>query len=107
MTSPPLFRRLVTGQVIPSVELVGRKPGTNPQVFLRFCFQNVQVTSIQQSDSAGATVPPKESSLFFYGSVSEQYFRQNPDGTIAPGVFAGWNSTNGTLITTYPATCGN
>jgi type VI secretion system secreted protein Hcp len=105
VTSPPLFRRLAAGQVIPHMELIGRKAGAAQQIFLRYCFQQVQVTSIQHSDAAGSTLPTENVS-FFYAAVSEQYTRQNPDGSIGQTVFAGWNATSGTLITTYPAPCG-
>jgi type VI secretion system secreted protein Hcp len=106
VASPLLFRRLAAGQTISSMELIGRKSGASPLIFLRYCFQNVQVTSIQQSDATGAGPAPEEDVTFFYVAVSEQYTRQNPDGSIGQTVFAGWNSNTGVLISTYPTTCG-
>ena len=107
VASPTLFRRLAAGQVINSMELIGRKPGTTPFIFLRYCFQNVHVTSIEHSDTAGAGAAPLEKLTFFYTAVSQQYFRQNPDGSIGQTVFAGWNATSGTLIGQYPTVCGH
>jgi type VI secretion system secreted protein Hcp len=105
LASPPLFQRLVQGTSIPSVELIGRKAGEFQQIFLRFCFQDVRVTSVQQSGSVGGDVP-SENVSFAYTSVSEQYTSQNPDGKGGQTVFAGWNSSTGDLIGTYPNPCG-
>jgi type VI secretion system secreted protein Hcp len=106
VASPTLFRRLAAGQIISSMELIGRKSGATPVIFLRYCFQNVQVTSIEHTGADGAEPAPSEKVTFFYVSVSEQYTRHNADGTIAQTVFAGWNSSTGVLISTYPTTCG-
>ena len=104
LASPPLFQRLVTGATIPSAELIARKAGENQFIFLRFCFQNVQVTSIQQ---AAGDEAPTEKVSFAYAAVSEQYTQQDNTGGIGQTVFAGWNATQGALIQTYPASCGN
>ena len=104
LASPPLFQRLVTGATIPSAELIARKAGENQFIFLRFCFQNVQVTSIQQA--AGDETPTEDVS-FAYAAVSEQYTQQDNTGGIGQTVFAGWNATQGALIQTYPANCGS
>jgi type VI secretion system secreted protein Hcp len=107
VASPTLFRRLAAGQTINSMELIGRKPGTTPFIFLRYCFQNVQVTSINHSDSTGGGSVPTEDVTFFYTAFSEQYTQQSPSGGIAQTVFAGWNATSGTLIGQYPTVCGH
>lgn len=105
--SPPLFQRLAQATQIPSVELIGRRPGERSQVFLRYCFQNVQVTSIEVGDSRGSSGgAPSESVNFSYAAVSEQYSQQRPDGSLGATVFAGWNSTTGQLIASYPSPCG-
>ena len=103
--SPVLFQRLVQGTVIPSAELIGRRAGAEQIIFLRWCFQDVQVSSISQAgNSAGDG--PNENVTLAYGSASEQYTRQNADGSAGGTVFAGWNATQGALITTYPNPCG-
>jgi type VI secretion system secreted protein Hcp len=101
--SPALFQRLVTGTTIPSAELIARKAGETPFTFLRFCFQDVRVTSVQQK---GAEDVPIEQVSFSYGAVSEQYTQQSATGGAGNTVFAGWNATQGALIQTYPASCG-
>ncbi|HEX6652391.1 MAG TPA: type VI secretion system tube protein Hcp [Thermoleophilaceae bacterium] len=103
--SPVLFQRLVQNTVIPSAELIGRKVGDQPIIFLRWCFQDVQVSSISQSGNEGSD-SPSENVTLAYGSASEQYTRQNADGSAGGTVFAGWNATQGALITTYPNPCG-
>jgi type VI secretion system secreted protein Hcp len=105
VASPPLFQRLAQGAPISSMELLGRKSGAEQQIFLRYCFQDVQVTSVNQSDSRGST-SPIESVNFAYGAFSEQYTRQDPDGSLGQTVFAGWNATAGQLIVSYPSPCG-
>jgi type VI secretion system secreted protein Hcp len=105
VASPALFQRLVQGTTIPSVELVARKAGETQLVFLRYCLQDVQVTSIQQSGSGGAD-SSQENVTFAYGAFSQQYTPQDAKGSGGPSVFAGWNATTGDLIATYPNPCG-
>jgi type VI secretion system secreted protein Hcp len=104
-SSPVLFRRLVTGEHISSMELLGRKTGANPIVYLKYCFEDVTVSSLQQSDSRGSD-NPVESVSFRYRAASLNYARQKADGSVSQNIFAGWNVTMGELIATYPAPCG-
>ena len=105
IASPLLFQRLVTGAQIPSVELIARTAGANPFVYLRLCFQDVTVSSIKQSAGTAENVSTENAS-FSYGAVSQQYSAQTPTGGAGQTVFSGWNATTGTLIQTYPASCG-
>ena len=105
LASPALFQRMVQGTTIPSVELIGRKAGETQFIFLRYCLQDVQVTSIQQSGAGGGDTA-NENVSFRYGSFSQQYTSQNSDGKSGQTVFAGWNATTGDLIATYPNPCG-
>jgi type VI secretion system secreted protein Hcp len=105
VASPALFQRLVQGTTIPSVELIGRKAGESQLVFLRYCLQDVRVTSIQQSGSSGEDFS-QENVSFGYAAFSQQYTPQDAKGGGLPSVFAGWNSTTGDLIATYPDPCG-
>ena len=106
VASPALFQRLVQGTTIPSVELIGRKAGESQLVFLRYCFLDARVTSIQHSGSAGGGDTPTENVSFGYAAVSLQYTPQDAKGGGLPSVFAGWNATTGDLIATYPDPCG-
>lgn len=105
VASPLLFQRLVQGTTIPSAELIARRAGEIQLIFLRYCLQDVQVTSLQQSGHGGGD-SVNENVTFHYGSFSLQYTSQNADGKAGQTVFAGWNSTNGQLIETYPSDCG-
>ena len=104
LASPALFQRLVQGTTIPSVELIARKAGEFQFIFLRYCLQDVQVTSQQQAGHGGDTTT--ENVTFRYGSFSQQYTSQGSDGKSGQTVFAGWNATTGDLIATYPDPCG-
>jgi type VI secretion system secreted protein Hcp len=106
VASPALFQRLVQGTTIPSVELVARKAGESQLVFLRYCLQDVHVTSIQHSGAAGGSDSVDENVSFAYAAVSQQYTPQDAKGSGGPSVFAGWNATTGDLIATYPDPCG-
>jgi type VI secretion system secreted protein Hcp len=103
--SPLLLRRMLQNQAIPSMELLARTAGQTQIIKLKYCFQNVLVKSIQHKGSNGDDATLEEVS-FAYTSVTESYTKQNTDGTLAPSVFAGWNSTSGTLIQSYPGSCG-
>ena len=103
-SSPALFERLVQGTTIPSVELIARRAGEVQLIFLRYCLEDVQVTSQQQAGHGADTVT--ENVTFRYGSFSQQYTPQDSKGGGLPPVFAGWNATTGTLIETYPNPCG-
>jgi len=105
VASPALFQRLVQGTTIPSAELIARKAGESQLVFLRYCFQDVRVTSISHSGSGGED-SSQENVTFGYAAVSQQYTPQDAKGGGLPSVFAGWNSTTGDLIATYPDPCG-
>jgi type VI secretion system secreted protein Hcp len=105
VASPPLFQHVMSGETIPDMELIGRKAGENQLTFLRLCFQDVRVSSIQQGDSRGSE-SPTESVSFSYGSQSQQYTMQSPTGGAGSSIFAGWNASTGQLISSYPPSCG-
>jgi type VI secretion system secreted protein Hcp len=105
LASPALFQRLVQGTNIPSVELIARKAGEVQFIFLRYCLQDVTVTSVQQSGH-GSGDNVNENVTFRYGSFSQQYTPQDAKGSGGPSVFAGWNATTGDLIASYPNPCG-
>ncbi len=105
LASPRLFQRLVQGTTIPSAELLGVKAGETQQIFLRYCLQNVRVTSLDQEDNSGSDGPTEELSLG-YGAITLRYSQTGETGGAGQSVFAGWNVTTGQLIATYPQNCG-
>ena len=104
LASPVLFQRLVEGTNISSAELIARRAGETQLIFLRYCLQDVRVTSIQQAGHGGDN--STENVTFAYGSFSMQYTSQDAKGGADQTVFAGWNATTGQLIATYPNPCG-
>lgn len=105
VASPVLFQRLAQGTQISSMELLGRRAGGSSKPFLHYCFQGVQVASIQQADTRDSATPT-ESVSFSYNAVSEQYAPQNANGSVGSSVFAGWNAVTNQLIASYPSLCG-
>ena len=104
LASPQLFQRMVQGTNISSAEVIARKAGETPLIYLRYCLQDVRVASIQQASSGGDA--STENVTFSYGSFSMQYTSQTSDGKAGQTLFAGWNSTTGQLIDPYPNPCG-
>jgi type VI secretion system secreted protein Hcp len=99
-TTPVFFSRAAGGQKIAALEILARKSGGAPgaQPYLRYCFQNVWVT--EQNMSGDEDV--RENLKFLYGSVVQQYTRQNKDGSLMTGangsVSASWSVlTNNTI----------
>jgi type VI secretion system secreted protein Hcp len=104
--SVPLFQRLAQSKPINSMELIVRRAGTTPFIFLRYCFQTVFVTSQKQSGSTGDVV---ETVNFAYRSVTQTYTPQTTTGTPTPFEF-GWDQTTNAIadpfaIGTGPSAC--
>lgn len=89
-TTPALFTRATSGQKIPAVEIVARKAASANAPYLRYCFQNVFVTG--QDVSGGDDV--EEKLQLVYGSVTQQYTKQNKDGSLQTGL-------NGTVTSSW------
>jgi type VI secretion system secreted protein Hcp len=103
LASPPLYQRMASREVIPSMELIARRAGGKQMAYLHYCFQTVLVSSIQTSASSSE---PNESVSFEYDTFTERYAPLRADGSLGPSVFSGWNATTGDLMTTYPNPCG-
>ncbi len=91
--SPELFNRLATGTHLPSATLVLRHSGAQPFEFMRIELENVLVTSLQDSGSAGGDVPTESFSLN-YEKIRWTYTVQNPDGSAGEVVVRGWDVKN-------------
>lgn len=92
-TSPTLLTYLTTGKVIPKAKLSFVKPGREEFAYLRYCFTGLRVTSLSTSASNGSG-NPAESVSFAYATFVEAYRRQQPDGSLGPAVFGGWDLIN-------------
>ena len=102
-TTPLLFQKLASGQVINTVEVLARKTATAP--YLRYCFQKVLISKQEQ---AGDDDMPRETLNFRFIAGGQQVTRQNADGTMGASVFGGWDLRTNSLIQSaaaQPSTC--
>ena len=104
-TTPLLFQKLASGQVINTVEVLARKTATAP--YLRYCFQKVLISKQEQ---AGDDDMPRETLNFRFIAGGQQVTRQTPTGAPATGpnatVFAGWSQILNKFATDLPSpTC--
>jgi type VI secretion system secreted protein Hcp len=94
--SPLLFQMACSGTPFETVVLaLARSAGGATAVssaagliFLRFDFKLVAVKTISWSYDAES---PKEQVTFEYGGLQVRYSQQNPNGTLAVPISAGWN----------------
>jgi type VI secretion system secreted protein Hcp len=89
--SPKLFLACASGQHIKGATLAARKAGKGQQEFLIYKFTDVLVSSYQTGGSAHGDVLPMDQVSFNFGRIEVEYRRENPDGTFAPPVKAGWD----------------
>ena len=102
-TTPLLFQKLASGQVINTVEVLARKTATAP--YLRYCFQKVLISKQEQ---AGDDEMARETLNFRFMAGGQQVTRQNADGTMGASVFGGWDLKTNSLIqsaSAQPSTC--
>jgi type VI secretion system secreted protein Hcp len=93
-SSTQLFSYLTSGAAIPSAKILMLKQtgAARPEVYYRLCMTGVRVTSI--STKGGEDGHVSEDVTLSFATVVESYRRQNPDGSLAPAVFAGWDLIN-------------
>jgi type VI secretion system secreted protein Hcp len=95
-TSPKLMEYAGTAQVIPRAKLRVIKVGGDQQEFLRYCFAGVRVVSIQQSGTGGDSI--SESMSFSYEHIVQRYSQQDPDGSLRPPVFGGFDTVKNLIL---------
>jgi type VI secretion system secreted protein Hcp len=89
--SPQLFGALAAGQHFPTVQLYGRKAGTQDVgPYLGYEFQTVLVSDIAWSSAPGDEVP-SETVTFAYGAMHIGVREQDPKGKLSPPVKHGWS----------------
>ena len=83
--SPQLLLATCKGNHIPQAILSCRKTGGdgNPFTYLKFTFGDLVVSSIQKGASNGSGVLPMDSISFNFTKITEEYFQQKSDGTVA------------------------
>lgn len=88
--SPLLFDACCQGVHFPSASLYFRKAGGKQEVYLRYDFALVFVTSIQTKSIDGDPVPVEVVTLA-YGGLVERYAAQTATGTTSGAVQRGWS----------------
>ena len=95
--SPALFDACCQGTHFPSASLYLRKAGGKQEVYMRYDFTLVFVTSIQTKSIDGDPVPVEVVTLA-YGALVERYAAQTAAGTTAGPVLRGWNQVTNKKI---------
>src|SRR4051794_32770794 len=77
-SSPVLFQKLAQATLLTGMELVARKSGPTPLIYMRYTFQPVFVTSQTHSGSGDDGV--EETLMLTYGAVRQTYTKQTATG---------------------------
>ena len=88
-SSPALLQKLYSGQTIADGSLSTRKGGEQPFVFLKFCFTNLRVTSVELAGPGDEGV--QETVSFSFGSFVEKYTQQADTGGAGQIFRFGWD----------------
>jgi type VI secretion system secreted protein Hcp len=89
--SPALFLACATGQHQKSATLTGERAGrAKGGTFLQYKLNDVLVTSVQQSDSAGGEAPVEQYSLN-YSKIELSFFPQDAKGKVGSPITAGFD----------------
>jgi type VI secretion system secreted protein Hcp len=93
-STPALITNGILGNVAPTAVLTLRKAGgDDPIEFLKLTMKNVTVVSFQVSGSDGSNSLPTESVSLHFESMTGEYRRQNPNGTLQDPIT--WDITAG------------
>ncbi|HEY6886937.1 MAG TPA: type VI secretion system tube protein Hcp [Solirubrobacter sp.] len=101
-TSPVLFQKLGQGASLGGMELVARKAGaTGSQIYMRYSFQPVYLTSQTQSGTPGDD-GLTEKLVFTYGAVKQTFIKQTTTGAPGATVFGAWNQVTNSASMLIP-----
>jgi type VI secretion system secreted protein Hcp len=88
--SPKLFLACAQGEHIKSAWLTAhRGGGKESDYFLKWSFADLLVSSFQTGATSGEV--PLEQVSFNFSKIEVEYKMQKPDGSLAPGIKAGWD----------------
>jgi type VI secretion system secreted protein Hcp len=88
--SPKLFLACAQGEHIKSAWLTAhRGAGKETDYFLKWSFADLLVSSFQTGATSGEI--PVEQVSFNFSKIEVEYKMQKPDGSLAPGIKAGWD----------------
>ncbi|MDA0159253.1 type VI secretion system tube protein Hcp [Solirubrobacter ginsenosidimutans] len=100
-TSPVLFQKLGQGASLGGMELVARKAGpTGSQIYMRYSFQPVFVTSQTQTGAGDDGLTEKL--VFTYGAVKQTFVKQTTTGAPGATVFGAWNQVTNSASMLIP-----
>ena len=89
--SPALFLACATGQHRKDATLTGERAGrAKGGTFLQYKLNDVLVTSVQQSDTAGGE-PPLEQFSLNYSKIELSFFPQDAKGKVGAPITAGFD----------------
>jgi len=89
------FQAITKGTHIATTTLSGVKSGANNKAFITFTFTECFITSLSHGGGGGMDVPSVSIS-FSYNKITQEYFTQNTDGTVASTGPASWESSTKT-----------
>ncbi|MDP2999654.1 MAG: type VI secretion system tube protein Hcp [Bryobacterales bacterium] len=89
--SPKLLLACATGDHIGEATLTCRKAGKDQQEFLKYKFSDLLVSSYQTGGSSSGDEIPMDQISLNYSKVEYEYREQQPDGTLAGPVKAGYD----------------
>jgi type VI secretion system secreted protein Hcp len=87
--SPKLFLACAAGKHIDSAWLTAQRPGKQTDYFLKWSFADVLISSYQTGASAGEHLTDQVA--FNFSKIEVEYKEQRPDGSLGPGIKAGWD----------------
>ncbi len=88
--SPKLFLACAAGEHIKSAWLTAHKAaGKASDYFLKWSFADLLISSYQTGASSGEI--PSDQVSFNFSKIEVEYKMQKPDGSLGPGIKAGWD----------------
>lgn len=94
-TSTISFKKLsLNGTKLTSVDVTFIRPGTTTFTFLKIHMENVLVTSVQESGSAGGDNTPTVAVSLAADRIAWQYILQKGDGSVGKRTSYGWDVVN-------------
>ncbi len=83
--TPQLFLNCAKGTHIPTAELTCRKTGGSgePYTYYKMKFNDIVISSFNEGGSGGGDMLPMVQISFNYTKVTQEYFKQKPDGSVS------------------------
>jgi len=89
------FQAITKGTHIATAVLSGVKSGAANKAYITYSFTECFITSLSEGGGTGSDIPGVSIS-FSYNKITQEYFTQNTDGTVASTGPASWEQTSKT-----------